>query len=74
VSTSSDKKTSANYQSHLGIAKTWTGDGGTIRWTAGVNNLWNAALLDQVRVNAFGGRYFDPAPGRTVFMGLNYKR
>lgn len=74
VSTSTDKKTSANYQSHLGIAKTWTWEEGTIRWTAGVNNLWNAALLDQVRVNAFGGRYFDPAPGRTVFVGLNYKR
>ncbi|MEY3600584.1 MAG: hypothetical protein RLZZ463_1361 [Bacteroidota bacterium] len=74
VSTNTDKKTSANYQSHLGIAKTWTREEGTIRWTAGVNNLWNAALLDQVRVNAFGGRYFDPAPGRTVFMGLNYKR
>ncbi|WP_348673177.1 TonB-dependent receptor [uncultured Abyssibacter sp.] len=42
------------------------------RWTlrAGVNNLGDIDYADNVRINAFGGRYFEPAPGRHVYAGL----
>lgn len=41
----------------------------------GVNNLFDEDYTANVRLNAFGGRFFEPAPGRNVFAGvsLNYR-
>lgn len=41
---------------------------------AGVANLFDTAYDANVRVNAFGGRFFDPAPDRNVYggVGLGY--
>jgi iron complex outermembrane receptor protein len=36
----------------------------------GVNNLWNTIYNDNIRVNAFGGRYYEPAPSRHIFGGV----
>ncbi|MGK7296257.1 MAG: TonB-dependent receptor family protein [Candidatus Wenzhouxiangella sp. M2_3B_020] len=36
----------------------------------GVGNLFAERYIDNVRVNAFGGRYFEPAPGRTWHVRL----
>lgn len=36
----------------------------------GVNNLWNSIYNDNIRINAFGSRYYEPAPTRHVFGGL----
>lgn len=38
--------------------------------SAGVGNLFDERYIDNVRVNAFGGRYFEPAPGTTIHIGL----
>lgn len=35
----------------------------------GVNNLLDEEYFANVRINAFGGRYFEPAPGRTIYLG-----
>lgn len=45
------------------------------RWqlSAGVNNLLDTAYNDNVRINAFGGRFFEPAPGRNVYAGLQLR-
>ena len=40
----------------------------------GVNNLFNRAYNASVRINAFGGRYFEPAPGISVFSGVSIRR
>ncbi|NND33824.1 MAG: TonB-dependent receptor, partial [Saprospiraceae bacterium] len=37
---------------------------------AGVRNLGNVEYFDNVRINAFGGRYYEPAPGRHYFGGI----
>jgi len=37
---------------------------------AGVNNLFDERYNDNLRVNAFGGRFFEPAPGRNVYAGI----
>ncbi|MCB0688846.1 MAG: TonB-dependent receptor, partial [Saprospiraceae bacterium] len=37
---------------------------------AGVRNLTNRAYFDNLRINAFGGRYYEPAPGRNYFGGF----
>jgi iron complex outermembrane recepter protein len=35
-----------------------------------VNNLFNTDTIDNVRINARGGRYFEPAPDRNLLVGL----
>jgi iron complex outermembrane receptor protein len=36
----------------------------------GVYNLFNRRYVSSVAVNATGGKYFEPAPGRILFVGL----
>jgi hypothetical protein len=36
----------------------------------GVNNLFDNQYSGNVRINAFGGRYFEPAPDRDVYAGM----
>jgi len=36
----------------------------------GVDNLFDRAYFDNVRINAGGGRYFEPGPGRTLYVGM----
>ena len=38
-----------------------------------VNNLLNHEYFSNIRINAAGGRYFEPAPGRNVFAGLQLR-
>jgi len=40
----------------------------------GVNNLFDEAYNSNVRINAFGGRYFEPAPERNAFIGVTIRR
>jgi len=37
----------------------------------GVNNLLDVNYFDNIRINAFGKRYYEPAPKRNVYFGLN---
>jgi len=43
---------------------------------AGINNLFDEDYNNNIRINPFGGRYFEPAPGRNVYLGVvaNFKR
>ena len=36
----------------------------------GINNLFNAHYNSNIRINAFGGRYYEPAPERNVYAGI----
>lgn len=38
---------------------------------SGVNNLLNRAYFDNIRINAFGKRYYEPAPMRNFYLGIN---
>jgi len=38
---------------------------------ASVNNLLDEQYAGSVVINAFGGRYYEPAPGITYSVGLN---
>ena len=46
------------------------------RTFAGINNLFDESYNDNIRINAFGGRFFEPAPGRHVYIGVtaNYAK
>ncbi len=36
----------------------------------GINNLFNTKYNDNIRINAFGARYYEPAPGINIFGGV----
>jgi len=42
-----------------------------LNFFAGINNLFDVRYFDNIRLNAFGGRYYEPAPGRNAFFGLS---
>lgn len=48
------------------------------RWSAapfaGVNNLFDKRYAAAVAVNAFGGRFFEPGPGRSYYLGVSLAR
>ena len=41
-----------------------------IRPYVGINNLFDEAYNSNIRINAFGGRYFEPAPTRNFYAGV----
>ena len=47
---------------------------GDVSLFAGIDNLLGAVYDTSVSVNAFGGRYFDPAAGRTIYAGVDLLR
>ena len=40
----------------------------------GVNNLFDESYNNNIRINAFGGRYFEPAPERNAYIGLTIRK
>ena len=39
----------------------------------GVNNLFNKKYFDNIRINAFANRFYEPAPMRNYYAGINFK-
>jgi len=39
----------------------------------GINNLSDESYYSNIRINAFGGRYYEAAPGRNVYGGVELK-
>ncbi|MEM7574109.1 MAG: TonB-dependent receptor [Bacteroidota bacterium] len=40
---------------------------------SGINNLFNADYFDNIRINAFGSRFYEAAPGTNFYAGLRLK-
>jgi iron complex outermembrane receptor protein len=38
----------------------------------GLNNAFNQEYFDNIRINAFGKRYYEPAPKRNFYFGVNF--
>jgi len=38
----------------------------------GANNIFNQEYYDNIRINAFGNRYYEPAPKRNFYFGVNF--
>ena len=51
----------------------WDGTAGGMRLApfVGINNLFRRLYVGSVVINAAGGRYYEPAPGRSVYIGLS---
>lgn len=60
-----------NYQlMHFQAVKSIPFSGGTLSLLGGINNVLNTSYFDNIRLNAFGKRYYEPAPGRNFYVGL----
>ncbi|MEM1261907.1 MAG: TonB-dependent receptor [Pseudomonadota bacterium] len=44
-----------------------------VRLTAGVNNLLDEDYPANLRINAFGARFFEPAPPRYAYVGVDWR-
>ena len=42
-----------------------------ISFFGGINNLLDKTYFDNIRINAFGKRYYEPAPLRNFYLGIN---
>jgi len=38
----------------------------------GINNVLGTEYFDNIRINAFGGRYYEPAPKTALFGGISF--
>lgn len=45
-------------------------DFGELEWALGVRNAFDVRVIDNFRPNAFGQRFFEPAPGRWFYVGV----
>lgn len=52
------------------LGKRWRGSEWAFDAFLGINNIFDERYPQNVRINAFGGRYFEPAPGRNAYLGL----
>lgn len=52
------------WSSDLFIQRNWS----QITLTLGVQNIANTLYFDTIRINAFGGRYYEPAATRQAFI------
>jgi iron complex outermembrane receptor protein len=46
-------------------------NGMTVSPFIGINNLFDETYSSNVRINAFGGRFFEPAPDRNTYAGVS---
>ena len=40
----------------------------------GMNNIFDTKFNSNIRINAFGSRYYEPAPGRNSYLGITFTR
>ena len=61
--------------SNLRVGSDYEINGGqqTVSPFLGINNLFDEEYFANVRINAFGGRAYEPAPGRHIYGGVNIR-
>lgn len=63
-------KVDAYVVSNLRIYHEFTAGSWRVRPHLGINNLFDERYNSNIRINAFGGRYYEPAPDRNVYVGI----
>ena len=53
--------------------KSPTTENSTISLFVGVNNIFDERYFSNVRINAFGGRAYEPAPGQHIYGGISVR-
>ena len=65
-------KISAYQKVRLQGKKSFDFSWGGISVFGGIQNLLNTQYFDNIRLNAFGARHYEPAPGRNLFGGIQF--
>jgi iron complex outermembrane receptor protein len=62
--------------SNFRMSYEWSSEKWKIRPYVGINNIFDELYNSNVRINAFGGRYYEPAPERNFYAGfvVNFRR
>ena len=58
------------YKTRYQILKSINFNSNILEISAGINNLLNTKYYDNIRLNAFGSRYYEPAPGRNLYVNF----
>jgi len=56
------------FQARKGINFSW----GQMDVFTGIHNLFDTMYFDNIRLNAFGSRFYEPAPGRNFYGGISF--
>jgi iron complex outermembrane receptor protein len=60
--------------SNLRLGYEWQRSRWTVRSYLGINNIFDARYNGNIRINAFGGRYYEPAPERNIYASVVVRR
>ncbi len=60
--------------SNLRLGKNFIRNDLDIGFYLGVNNIFNEKYNSNIRINAYGNRYFEPAPKQNVFFGITVNK
>ena len=63
----------AYFIGNLTLSYAYEGDEFSATPFLNLRNLYNTEYSDNLRINAFGGRYFEPAPGLHFYVGVSFK-
>jgi iron complex outermembrane receptor protein len=66
-------RAAAWWKTDLRLGWDGTASGGEIHPFAGIDNVFDAHYVGSVVINAANGRYYEPAPGRNVYVGLSLR-
>ncbi|MGH8034811.1 MAG: TonB-dependent receptor domain-containing protein, partial [Lysobacterales bacterium] len=66
-------ETDAYFVSNLRTGYRWTSDAWSFEPFVGVSNLFDEAYMDNIRINATFGRYYEPAPERNIYAGAELR-
>jgi len=56
---------------HLSLQKQWTSQSMRFSTVIGVQNMANVRYADNIRINAFGSRFYELGLPRQVYLGFN---
>ena len=71
VSDAASTRTSPWWTTNLRMGWDGTLQGLRLAPFVGMNNVWNRFYVGSVVINAANGRYYEPAPGRNLYVGLS---
>ncbi len=57
---------------NINLGYTWKKERFTLTPFLGVNNVFNTRYNDNIRINAFGGRYYEPGPALNIYGGVRF--
>ncbi|MEX2367181.1 MAG: TonB-dependent receptor, partial [Pseudohongiellaceae bacterium] len=65
-----NEKVDSYIVSNLRFGNSYNFNGTTVAPFLGINNLLDEEYFSNVRINAFGGRAYEPAPERHIYGGV----